>query len=157
MPATIERGRWYPSPAPGLDGESDDAYTDRLAGANGTDRRPYDHPRSRECSIGWHSECSDPSGAVCKCPHHADAAAGADHLPLPLKAGAVKLASLYDLPAVTSLKVMIIASRAAQGGVSVPRDALAAGLEAAYECPQSGDFVTDVVNVYHAAATGTLQ
>ena len=29
---TIERGRWFPQQPPQLDGESDDAYTDRLTG-----------------------------------------------------------------------------------------------------------------------------
>jgi len=66
----IERGRWYPEMPPALPGETADQYTDRLIGADGTDRRPYDHPRNRQCSIGWHDECSDPDGERCKCPCH---------------------------------------------------------------------------------------
>lgn len=155
---TVTKGRWYPSPVPALDGETDDAYTVRLTGADGTGRRPYDHPRNRQCSIGWHMECSGRRGASgCECPCHTDTAPGAEHLPPVLKAGAVKLASLYDLPDATGLKVMAIASHAAQGGASAPPDALAAGLEAAYGCAQSDSFLTDVAGVYHDAATGTLQ
>lgn len=69
---TIERGRWYPEMPPSLPGEDDGAYTDRLTGADGTDRRPYDHKRNRQCSIGYHDECSDPKGEVCKCPCHTE-------------------------------------------------------------------------------------
>lgn len=67
---TVERGRWYPEMPPALPGETDEQYTDRLTGADGTGRRPYDHPRNRQCSIGWHEECSDPAGERCKCPCH---------------------------------------------------------------------------------------
>ena len=72
--AAVERGRWYPEMPPALPGETDDQYTDRLTGADGTDRRPYDHPRNRQCSIGYHDECSDPDGERCKCPCHTAAA-----------------------------------------------------------------------------------
>ena len=67
---TIERGRWFPQQPPQLDGESDDAYTGRLTGADGAGRIPYDHARNRQCSIGWHNECSDPAGQTCQCPCH---------------------------------------------------------------------------------------
>lgn len=66
----ITKGRWYPMMPPALPGETDEAYTDRLTGADGTSRRPYDHRRNRQCSIGWHNECSDPEGHTCKCPCH---------------------------------------------------------------------------------------
>jgi len=66
----IQRGRWYPNRPPALPGESDDQYTDRLTGADGTNRSPYDHRRNRQCSIGWHAECSDPDGETCECPCH---------------------------------------------------------------------------------------
>lgn len=84
----IVMGRWYPNRPPALPGEDADAYTNRLTGADGTGRRPFDHRRRRQCSIGWHDECSDRDnlGAIdkaegCGCPCHehrmfADARAG---------------------------------------------------------------------------------
>lgn len=75
MTATTEIGRWYPNLPPQLQDESIAEYTDRLTGADGTDRVPFDHPRNRQCSIGWHGECSDPAGEECKCPCHRLAAA----------------------------------------------------------------------------------
>lgn len=73
---TAEVGRWYPNQPPMLDGETDDAYTNRLLGIGGS--YPYDHRRGRQCSIGWHVECSNRSNTpnipgvtdVCECPHH---------------------------------------------------------------------------------------
>lgn len=53
-----------------LEGETPEKYTDRLTGADRTDRRPYDHERNRQCSIGYHDECSDPDGVNCECPCH---------------------------------------------------------------------------------------
>lgn len=70
MTETVERGRWFPKMPPALPGESDYGYTDRLTGADGADRVPYDHDRNRQCSIGYHAECSDPAGERCKCPCH---------------------------------------------------------------------------------------
>jgi hypothetical protein len=70
MTTTIEEGRWYPDMPPTLDGEDDAAYTNRLTGCLGEDLVPYDHRRNRQCSIGWHRECSDQAGERCKCPHH---------------------------------------------------------------------------------------
>ena len=55
---------------PALPGEDAGQYTDRLTGADGTGRRPYDHKRNRQCSIGYHGECSDPQGETCECPCH---------------------------------------------------------------------------------------
>jgi hypothetical protein len=47
-----------------LAGESMSAYTDRLARL-GSERGVY-----RQCSIGWHYECSDPRGQKCRCNCH---------------------------------------------------------------------------------------
>jgi hypothetical protein len=69
---TVDKGLWYPEMPPMLVGEDIGHYTDRLLGAHGEDQRPYSHPRNRQCSIGWHDECSDPTGEVCECPHHID-------------------------------------------------------------------------------------
>ncbi len=73
----IVKGRWYPQAAPALEGETDEQYTNRLIGASGPERRPYDHGRNRQCSIGYHNECSDRQnyGAInkaegCGCPCH---------------------------------------------------------------------------------------
>ena len=53
-----------------LPGETDAQYTDRLTGADKTGRRPYAEHRLRQCSIGYHDECSDPTGEICECPCH---------------------------------------------------------------------------------------
>ena len=47
-------------------------YTNRLTGADGTGRRPYDHVRFRQCSIGYHGECSQRGNPLpeCECPCH---------------------------------------------------------------------------------------
>lgn len=68
----VEVGRWYPNMPPRLPDESLEQYSDRLIGAQGPDLRPYDHHRNRQCSIGWHSECSDRDNQDehCQCPHH---------------------------------------------------------------------------------------
>lgn len=69
-------GRWYPEMPPSFPGETPEEYTDRLTGADRTDRRPYDHKRNRQCSIGYHDECSDGKygeyTGACECPHHTD-------------------------------------------------------------------------------------
>jgi hypothetical protein len=72
MTMTTERARWFPEKPPMLPGEGNDAYTNRLTGADGTDRVPYDHHRNRQCSISWHGECTDPAGKTCKCPCHTE-------------------------------------------------------------------------------------
>jgi hypothetical protein len=76
-PTTVKRGRWYPEMPTPLPYEKPDAYTDRLTGADRTNRRPYDHPRNRQCSIGYHDECTswraidlDQMSTACKCPCH---------------------------------------------------------------------------------------
>ena len=74
LPDTIARGKWYPEMPPVLDGEDAGQYTDRLTGADRTNRVPYHHKRNRQCSIGYHSECSDPAGESCECPCHVERA-----------------------------------------------------------------------------------
>ena len=63
-------GRFYPDMPPALEGETADQYTNRLTGADKSGNRPYDHRRNRQCSIGYHDECSDPEGESCGCPCH---------------------------------------------------------------------------------------
>src|ERR1700693_4238963 len=102
--ATTETGRWYPCQPPSLPGEGAGAYTDGLTGADGTNRSPYDHARNRQCSIGYHTECSDPAGETCKCPCHTAAElpeADIATMPEAVRAAGGKLAELYDLPLVT--------------------------------------------------------
>ncbi len=70
---TTEQARHFPKMPPMLPSEGPSAYTDRLTGADGTKRVPYDHPRNRQCSIGYHDECTDPAGERCKCPCHTEA------------------------------------------------------------------------------------
>lgn len=73
----IERGRWYPDMPPGLPGETDEQYTNRLTGYSGRALIPYDHRRYRECSIGFHDTCSQRATPAaernCECPCHTDA------------------------------------------------------------------------------------
>jgi hypothetical protein len=82
------KARWWPRKPPKLPGEDSAAYTNRLIGctADGTPAPgdyPYDHPRNRQCSIGFHDECSEnrlpelatdaelrASDRSCHCPHH---------------------------------------------------------------------------------------
>lgn len=85
----VVRNTHYPEMPPRREGEDQDAYTNRLIGAGGRDT-PFNHSRGRQCSIGYHGECSqrvDGStiGAVgggCRCPHHGDPrlAAGLSHI-----------------------------------------------------------------------------
>jgi hypothetical protein len=62
-----ELARHYPRMPPSLPGESTVEYTNRLSNP---ERAPYDHSRNRQCSIGFHEECSDQEGTHCKCPCH---------------------------------------------------------------------------------------
>jgi hypothetical protein len=55
---------------PMLPGETPEQYTNRLTGADGTNRVPYQEKRFRQCSIGHHDECSDHEGKECQCPCH---------------------------------------------------------------------------------------
>lgn len=81
--AVAAKGMFFPEMPPALPGETDDQYTNRLTGYSGEDLIPYDHDRNRQCSIGWHEECSErdlspfearadleKSGRHCKCPCH---------------------------------------------------------------------------------------
>lgn len=60
---------------PLLRAETIDQYTDRLTGADGTGRKPYPETRNRQCSIGYHWECTQitdsPADRRCQCPCHA--------------------------------------------------------------------------------------
>lgn len=156
--AATSPSRWYPSPPPALDGESDDTYTDRLTGADRTGRRPYDHDRNRQCSIGWHSECS-PTG--CMCPCHSDHMTPEEMNALPpeVRAAGDKLAELYDLPTATGYRVMAIAAErfkrqglpdaAIKGGIAVD-------IADTYNSRTGDGFLTDVLSVYRAAASGKM-
>lgn len=53
---------------PPRDGESDTEWTNRVLSHS------REHEVNRQCSIGWHDECSDPSGDSCQCICHADEA-----------------------------------------------------------------------------------
>lgn len=77
----------YPQMPTQLPNETDMDYTGRLLGVDGHES-PYDHRRNRQCSIGWHSECSDPAGESCECPHHRDqrVAAGLPHVTATIRA-----------------------------------------------------------------------
>lgn len=66
MAETMLKGSWWPEMPPAHSDEDDDAYTDRLLSPDS----PYDHHRNRQCSIGYHDECSDPRGERCECPCH---------------------------------------------------------------------------------------
>lgn len=67
---------YYPDKPPSLPGESDIEYSDRLIGHKGLRQVPYDHVRNRQCSIGYHEECScrfdRPENSGCECPCHND-------------------------------------------------------------------------------------
>lgn len=95
-PPVVVKGSWFPYGPPALKGEGIEAFTDRCTGAaaakylreHGADMGrltfadilaaqvpphvmiPYDHTRNRQCSIGYHNECSDPRGESCECPCH---------------------------------------------------------------------------------------
>ena len=66
-------------PYPDLAEKEGVEYTDYLTGAHdksfNTDKKTgkeyiYTPDRNRQCSIGYHLECSDPSGNECGCPCH---------------------------------------------------------------------------------------
>lgn len=46
------------------EGESDDEWTARIHNIG------HDQGRFRQCSIGWHDECSDRGNGECECPCH---------------------------------------------------------------------------------------
>jgi len=146
---STERGTWYPTLPPSLPGETDDTYTDRLTGADGTDRSPYSHSRKRQCSIGYHTECSDPAGATCECPHHTDT--GPDTEPAHVVVdGADILAGLWYLPTTTAQRVIATVHDIApnRGPSEALADLLRHRLNTLYNTTVSDGFLTDVVNIY---------
>jgi len=151
MTTTVTKGRWYPAPPPALDGEDDDAYTDRLTGARGEDLYPYDHPRNRQCSIGWHSECTDPEGLRCKCPHHYDGE-GLEPAGDPLEDAATALSRCYDLPLRSSLAVLLKAEVRMKMGEDVA--GVRAYLGELYGSEIGEGFGIDVVNILRALPAG---
>lgn len=142
----IERGRWYPAPAPSLDGETDDTYTNRLLGIGDPDRRPYDHPRNRQCSIGYHTECSDPAGERCKCPCHTDPGPPADAV-LNEEAAEV-LAELYSLPATTARRVLFETANALRTQEATDPAELAAFLGRVYGSTITESFACDAQGLH---------
>lgn len=156
MTETVIVGRWYPGPAPSLEGETDDTYTDRLTGAARAGTRPYDHARFRQCSIGYHTECSCrpwyPGGSQsgCECPCHTDPGIGGRrHAALTNEqvVAARTLAALYDLPLSTGYRVIAEAVDAVETGGAVNLDELRAPLEASYTTILSDGFLIDIANV----------
>jgi len=150
-PAEVQRDRWYPSPAPSPANENRDAYTNRLTGADKTNREPYDHRRNRQCSIGYHTECSERNSfrGSCECPCHADYRNSELQEPLSsavLEEASQALASVYDLPVETGRRVIIIASVTfGQGGNFV---ALGSDISAAYGSRVDEYFADDVEAIY---------
>jgi hypothetical protein len=61
---------YYPEMPPKAEEETVDEYSNRLTGADGKGKSPYNHHRFRQCSLGWHEECTDPYGEECECPCH---------------------------------------------------------------------------------------
>lgn len=57
-----------------LPGESDGEWTHRI------NREGSSKGKFRQCSIGYHDECSDPDGEECKCGCHSDSAPSWDTL-----------------------------------------------------------------------------
>lgn len=157
----VEKGRWYPAPPPALPGETDDTYTDRLIGVRGEELRPYDHHRLRQCSIGWHSECSRhrDRDSACRCPCHGDPdvlaargriAFGVDPAwALDIcgevdQAAAGLLARLYDLPLPTAQRVVHLAARAVDADEIESLEELAALLGRHYRSVIGDGFAIDV-------------
>lgn len=141
-----ERGTWYPTPPPSLPGETDDTYTNRLLDPN---RAPYNHSRKRQCSLGYHTECSDQAGATCQCPHHADTVPDAEPAPVVVD-GADVLAHLWYLPTTTAQRVMAETHTIAinRGPSESLVDVLRHRLNTLYDTTVSDGFLTDAVNIY---------
>jgi hypothetical protein len=151
----VERGRWYPAPAPALEGETDDTYTNRLLGSDGTDRCPYDHPRNRQCSIGYHMECSARIGGGCGCPCHFDVGVPAD---ADVNAEAAsQIAALYDLPDTTGRRVMFETSKALRAGEANNAADLIVVLGRVYDSTITEGFAIDAFNIHAHYATAELE
>ena len=56
---------WDPPLPPKLPNETPRDFTDRLLS-----KGAYLEHRNRQCSIGYHDECTDQNGYDCKCPCH---------------------------------------------------------------------------------------
>lgn len=116
MSDNIVKGIWYPVPPPALKGETDYHYTDRITGADGTGRVPYDHRRYRECSMGYHRTCSDPRGQGCECPCHKDSHPDWTIPGITITPAATdKLAQLYFLPDQSAEHVLLLAMEIVRG------------------------------------------
>ena len=154
-------GRWYPVPPPALEGETDYSYTDRITGADGTGRKPYDHVRFRECSMGYHLTCSEaggqcdmPSGRHCECPCHTDTISEGM---LVFTAAAAVLSELYYLPDASAQRVMAVASTAYN--TSANEETVRLELEKTYQSEITDWFVTDVLGILKSfpASGGTFK
>lgn len=136
--------RWYPDVPPALPGETDAAYTDRITGADGTGRVPYDHRRGRECSMAFHLTCTwwKSSESPCTCPCHSDPGVQGTAF-VPKSEAIERLSGLYYLPTRTSVRVLHLCERAMRDGATTLND-LCVVLSAAYESTVSTDFATSV-------------
>lgn len=152
--ADVERGIHYPDVPPVLPGEDAGQYTDRLTGADGTGRRPYDHDRNRQCSIGYHNECSERHEMIvsggCQCPCHVDRNEG-PQAGITMTEAAARLGRLYFLPAQTAKIVMGAVRVAVEPPAQAPVDFEAVkdvieGIRPHYSRP--GDlFTVDVLKI----------
>lgn len=145
----MSRSTWYPTPPPSLPGETDDAYTNRLTGADGTGRNPYNHHRLRECALGYHNSCSGRASTQFQCPHHADTGPGTEPAQVVVN-GADILARLWYLPVTTAQRVM---AEAHDIGVDLRLDeatgeSLRRRIDTLYNTTISDGFLTDVAGIY---------
>lgn len=103
----VPRDIHYPDMPPSFGHENPEAYTDRLLGRHGNS--PYDHHRLRQCSIGYHNECSERHGMIvpgdCECPCHVERAEG-PQAGVTMTDAAARLGRLYFLPSHTAKIVM---------------------------------------------------
>lgn len=156
--ADVVKGKWYPAPAPGFDEESDDTYTTRMLDK---ERNPYDHQRFRQCSIGYHRECSERSVSglanaftdnkfsytgECECPCHTDYSPFVnDEL---LGDAAETLAELYDLPTPSAWHVLHVADiHAADFVERTTVDTLATAIGREYGSEVGSGFAIDVAHI----------
>ncbi|MEU4576060.1 hypothetical protein [Nonomuraea sp. NPDC023979] len=137
---TSVRGRHYPAPPPGLDGETDAGYTNRLLSTDG----PYNHHRFRECALGFHRTCScnGNKNGGCGCPHHSEPL-----LAGPMHAGAATLAELWYLPDATADRVMRIAAPLVEAGSEGAVAWVREQVSAAYQSDIGDSLATDVVSI----------
>lgn len=145
-PQPIEVARWYPAPPPALPGENDDQYTDRLTGADKTGRVPYDHTRNRQCSIGYHMECSRWRTGETRCqgPCHSDTAVPADAVAGLDDEAVQRMRELYSLPQRSARRVIYLGQQALDNHVNT-LDAFRQHIGAAYNSEISEGFAIDVI------------